>query len=75
MPGGVVTSAAYRHREVVLAGELERANDVDDARAARAQRRPLVDRAVSHLAGAFVGLVRGEHEPPSERGQSGRRVE
>jgi hypothetical protein len=63
----VVRPAANRHQELVLAGELDGPNDVDDSRAARDQRRTLVDGPVPHLAGTLVSLVRGEHELPSKR--------
>jgi hypothetical protein len=68
-PGAVVAAAADRHDEVVCAREAERPRDVVRARAARDQRRALVDHRVEEAARLLVVAVLRSDQAARESAQ------
>ena len=76
MPGQAVAAAADRDREVLVAGEPQRGDDLGGVRRPDDQRGPAVDHPVPHGARRIVGLVAGQdhvaREPLAEGLQAGR---
>ena len=61
-PSGVVPAAPDRNEETVLAGEVDRRDDIGHIGAARDQGGMLVDHAVVDFAGRIVALITGLDE-------------
>src|SRR5262249_53929460 len=65
-PGTVVASTADREKELVLAREVDRGNDVGGAGTSRDHPGPLVDHAVVQRTGIVVVLAGRPDAPPGE---------